>query len=98
MPIIDSSQFSREIKTLKAHPPILALVGDDETLLQDLLKNYTTSFLSAYGNDFPDFNHEHIHGDKDDVERILEACSTLPFGSEKKLVVFHRLKSGKSLP
>lgn len=40
----------------------------------------------------PDFNLEILHGDRDDAEKIFESCSTLPLGSDRKLVIVRRLE------
>lgn len=92
MPSVDSSQFLREIKNSKNPPSLLLAMGEEETLLQDCLKNYENTFFARYGKEFPEFNHEVLNGTRDSADKIIEACSTLPFGSEKKLVIVHRLE------
>lgn len=92
MPIFDSRQFLKGIKTEKNFNPFYLIVGEEETLVSECFKNLKTAFFARYKNDFPDFNFENFHGDQADPEKIMESCRTFPMGTEKKLVVLHDLE------
>ena len=89
MPAFDSSQFLKNINNLKDFPNILMLVGDEDMLLSDCLKAFQAAFLKRFGSEMLDFNLEVLYGDKDQTSRILDACSTLPLGSGRRLVIVH---------
>lgn len=92
MPTIDSRQFLREIKTAKNFHSIYLFIGEEETLISESLKDLKTVFFSRYGNEMPDFNFENIYGEQTDSAKIIESCTTLPFGADKKLVVLHHFE------
>lgn len=92
MPVVDSAQFLKLKPGAGQLPPLVLLIGEEETLLQDCLKAFESAFFARYGREFPEFNQETLNGTQDGVEKIIEACSTLPFGSEKKFVTVHRIE------
>ncbi len=92
MPTLDSAQFLKSKPSSSGPSPLLLLIGEEETLLKDCLDAYEAAFFARYGREFPEFNHETLNGSQDGVEKIMEACSTLPFGSDKKLIVVHRVE------
>lgn len=92
MPILNAYQFSGEIKESKDFAPTYLFVGDEETIIAESFHHFKIAFFARYGNEIPDFNVENLHADKDEVERIIESCLTLPIVSEKKLVIVHYLE------
>ncbi|MBI1979205.1 MAG: DNA polymerase III subunit delta [Elusimicrobia bacterium] len=87
MGIIDSGQFVQSLKGLKEFPPFILLVGDEESAIEESLRNVKILFKEIYGQSMPEFNMETFHGEKDEAETVLDACLTLPLLSRKKLVV-----------
>jgi DNA polymerase-3 subunit delta len=61
--------------------------GVDENLIKSHVKFITDNVLS---DDFIDLNYTKFDGSKTDFETIIEACETMPFMSEKKVVVVYR--------
>jgi DNA polymerase-3 subunit delta len=61
--------------------------GADEKLIKDYVKIITGSILSK---DFIDLNYSKFDGSKADFEIIIDACETMPFMSDKKVVVVYR--------
>ncbi len=85
--IVDSSPFLKSLQSLTDFPGVLALVGDEDLLLFDCLKAFQNAFFKRFGDAMQDFNRETLYGDKDDAARIMDACATLPLGSERRLVI-----------
>lgn len=92
MAVVDSKVFLREAKKPSSFPAVVLLMGEEETLMREALASYQSSFVGRFGDANPDFNRDTLHGDRDDAPRILDSCGTLPFGSEKKFVVVHRVE------
>lgn len=67
--------------------PIFLFIGEEESLITQLLADFKFAFSQRYGSGSPEFNLEKLQGDKDSVQKIIESCCTLPFASEKKLVI-----------
>jgi DNA polymerase-3 subunit delta len=61
--------------------------GGDEKLIKDYVKLITNKVLSK---DFMDLNYSKFDGSKTDFETIIEACETMPFMADKKVVVVYR--------
>lgn len=55
------------------------------------IKNYINKIIAKFVNkDFFDFNYTEIDGINANIDNIKNACETLPFMSEKKVVVIYR--------
>lgn len=61
--------------------------GSDEKLMKNQVKFISDSVLSS---DFMDLNYSKFDGSKTDFETIIDACETMPFMSDKKVVVVYR--------
>lgn len=61
--------------------------GSDEKLIKDHVKFVTDNILSK---DFIDLNYSKFDGSKVDFEIVIDACETMPFMSDKKVVVVYR--------
>ncbi len=61
--------------------------GSDEKLIKHHVKFITDSVLKS---EFMDLNYSKFDGNKADFETIIEACETMPFMSDKKVVVVYR--------
>lgn len=92
MAVLDVQKFLKEIKHSKHLFPVYLFVGEEESLIAESLTAFRAVFAQRCGNENPEFNSEILHGEKESSERILESCLTLPFGSDKKLVVVHHLE------
>ena len=90
MSAIDSSQFPKMIPGLERLPQALFLIGDEEALLSECLKTLRESFLKRHGEVMIEFNQDVFYGEKDEGGRILDACSTLPVGMDRRLVILHQ--------
>lgn len=61
--------------------------GSDEKLIKNHVKFITDNVLNR---DFMDLNYSKFDGSKIDFETIIDACETMPFMSDKKVVVVYR--------
>jgi len=61
--------------------------GPDENLIKNYVKFITGKVLNS---DFMDLNYSKFDGNKTEFETITDACETLPFMSDKKVVVVYR--------
>ena len=61
--------------------------GSDEKLIKSHVEFITNNVLSG---DFIDLNYSKFDGSKTDFETIGDACETMPFMSDKKVVVVYR--------
>ena len=61
--------------------------GSDEKLIKDHVNFITNSVLDK---NFIDLNYSKFDGSKTDFEIISDACETMPFMSDKKIVVVYR--------
>ncbi|WP_291636273.1 DNA polymerase III subunit delta [Clostridium sp.] len=61
--------------------------GPDEKLIKNYVKFVTDNILSS---NYMDLNYSKFDGSKTDFEIIIDACETMPFMSEKKVVVVYR--------
>ena len=61
--------------------------GPDEKLIMDHVKFITDNVVSK---NFIDLNYSKFDGSKTDFEIISDACETMPFMSDKKVVVVYR--------
>lgn len=67
--------------------PAYLINGEDELKRETVLKRLK-SRLSEFGD--MDFNSDVFDGDTAEGADIVTACNTMPFASEKRLVVVHR--------
>jgi len=76
-------------KKLKKHEldNCYVFCGSDEKLIKQHVKFVTNKVIK---NDFVDLNYSKFDGNKADFETIIEACETMPFMSDKKVVVVYR--------
>lgn len=76
-------------KKLKKHEldNCYVFCGSDEKLIKHHVKFITDKVLNS---EFMDLNYSKFEGDKADFETIIDACETMPFMSEKKVVVVYR--------
>lgn len=76
-------------KKLKKHEfdNCYVFCGSDEKLIKHHVK-FTTDMIVK--SDFMDLNYSKFDGNKADFETIIEACETMPFMSDKKVVVVYR--------
>ena len=61
--------------------------GSDEKLIKNHIKFITDNTLNK---DFMDLNYSKFDGSKTDFETVVDACETMPFMSDKKVVVIYR--------
>ena len=61
--------------------------GTDENLIKSYVKFIADRTLSR---EFTDLNYSKFDGSKTDFETIIDACETMPFMSDKKVVVVYR--------
>lgn len=92
MPLQDCAQFQRQIKNWKDLPELILLVGEEESLMKDHLREINSQYLKLYGDFMVDFNTEKFHADTHEADRVLESCLTLPCGSTRKCVVLEHLE------
>jgi DNA polymerase-3 subunit delta len=90
--ILEPSRFLNEIKKRGDFPALILLVGNEEFLIEDSLKDLRRLFKEMYRGGLSDFNSEDLYGDRDGSARIMDACGTLPLDSPKRLVVLRRLE------
>lgn len=61
--------------------------GPDEKLIKSHVEFITNNILKS---DFVDLNYSRFDGSKTDFDTIIDACETMPFMSDKKVVVVYR--------
>lgn len=61
--------------------------GPDEKLIKSHVDFITKNILAS---DFMDLNYSRFDGSKTDFDTIIDACETMPFMSDKKVVVVYR--------
>lgn len=69
--------------------PLYLIVGEDDLKRESMRKRLVKRFATM-GD--VDFNMDVFKGDKSDVDDIVQACLTLPFASDKRLVVVDDLE------
>jgi len=74
---------------LSAFKPVYIIYGEQDILL-DQAVDRLKGLLSAGGD--VDFNFETFQGGSASVDDVIAAANTLPFLSEKRLVVLHGLE------
>lgn len=61
--------------------------GSDEQSIKEAIKTITDKNISK---DFLDFNYVQLDGSSVDMNTIVNACETLPFMSDKKVIIIYR--------
>lgn len=84
--MISYMDLEQQIKKGNIHN-CYALCGQDENLIKECINLIVNKSLSK---DFMDLNFSKFDGSKVDEESIINACETLPFMAEKKIVVVYR--------
>ena len=90
--MIKLQELEKQIKDGKLNNSYL-LAGTDEALMKSLIDNITDKVLPK---DLRDLNYIKLDGFKVSYEDIVNACETLPFMSEVKVVVIYRANFFKS--
>jgi DNA polymerase-3 subunit delta len=70
---------------------VITLTGDNSYELQRVLNGIIVDFIDTYG----DFGIERLDGEEADFNRLQEAVTSLPFLTDKKLVVLHAPSKNK---
>ena len=84
--MIDNELFEDSIKKGKIEK-CYAFCGVDEKLLKD---NVNIVIDKVLGNGLMDLNFTKFDGNKVDINEVYNACETMPFMSEKKVVLIYR--------
>ncbi|WP_238883260.1 DNA polymerase III subunit delta [Clostridium sp. YIM B02551] len=95
--MIKLNELEREIKSNNIKNSYI-LAGTDEALMKETIDNISQKVLS---DDLKDFNYIKLDGVNITSETIINACETLPFMSDKKVVIIYRanfLKGSKDFP
>lgn len=72
------------VKSIEALKPVYLIYGDEELLLDRALHRLKERIAEVADLDF---NYEGFDGENADAFAVIAAANTLPFGSEKRLVV-----------
>ncbi|MEQ8155778.1 MAG: DNA polymerase III subunit delta [Clostridiaceae bacterium] len=92
--MIKLQELEREIKNNNIKNSYV-LAGTDEALMKEVIDSITKKVLDE---SFKDFNYIKLDGMNVKTDDIMNACETLPFMSDKKVVVIYRanfLKTSK---
>lgn len=84
--MIHNKEFLRNLKEGKINNSYI-FRGTDENMIKESVEKIKKKVLST---DFIDLNYVEFHGDKVTEDQILNACETLPFMSDKKIVLIYR--------
>ncbi|MFT5872112.1 MAG: DNA polymerase-3 subunit delta [Clostridium sp.] len=84
--MINYEELKKKIKKHELNNCYL-FCGPDEKLIKNYVKFVTDNILSSK---YMDLNYSKFDGSKTDFEIIMDACETMPFMSEKKVVVVYR--------
>jgi DNA polymerase-3 subunit delta len=84
--LIDFIEFEQSIKKGKIEN-CYVFCGLDEDIIKDSVKLIINKVVNK---DFLDFNYMQFDGGTVDSETIINTCETMPFMSEKKVVVVYR--------
>ena len=80
-------------KQLSEYKPVYLIYGDQDLLLERALEQLKRSVGELADLDF---NSETFDGENANADEIIAACNTLPFASERRLVVVRNVdKMGK---
>lgn len=96
VPVPSVFELQKEIKS-KKFPSVICLAGVDsfgiDTTLK-LIEKYSSSFLAS------EFDKEVYYGSEKNLDEVLSAASSFPFGDGKKLIIykeFEKIKDKKKL-
>lgn len=81
------SNFIEEIKNNKLNKAYL-LMGKEKYLIEDIVKKVVKTYIDE---SFVQLNYSRIDGKDIGLEDLKEACETLPFMSDKRIVVLDNL-------
>lgn len=84
--MLDLLQFESELKK-GIEKKCIIFCGQDETLIKDYIKDIVKKTIT---DDFKQLNYVKIDGTNFEFDSVINACETLPFMSEKKIVVLYR--------
>ena len=76
-------------KELSTYKPVYLIFGDQDLLLERALEKLKRNVGEVADLDF---NSETFDGDSADADEIVAACNTLPFASERRLVVVRNVE------
>ncbi len=79
---MDYKDFIKRIGTNKLRPVYL-FTGDEEYLILDVIERLKKEYIE---DNFEALNYINIASKENSFDSILNACETLPFMSEKKLI------------
>ena len=86
---VEYFEFQKELDRLKSVPPLLLLIGNEDTFITESAKKFETHYQKLFGSEMNAFNIEHYYGNKDSGAQIMEGCGTLPLMAQMKIVVVH---------
>lgn len=81
------SEFLNKIRSDSLDPTYL-FIGDEEYLMNDSIKRLKLKYI----NSFEELNFVNLEGQDTDLDILVNACETLPFMSEKKIVILKDVK------
>ena len=84
--MINGDILNKDIKNKRISNSYI-LCGIDEELIKESINNIIKPFVS---NDGMDLNYIKMDGLTTDFDSIKNACETMPFFSDKKVVVIYR--------
>lgn len=84
--MLDLLQFESEFKN-GLNKNCIVFCGQDETLIKDYINEIVEKTVS---DDFKQLNYIKIDGTNFEFNNIINACETLPFMSDRKIVVLYR--------
>lgn len=84
--MIDLMQFQKDIKNKKFNNCYI-LCGYDEKLIRESVSHMVDMIISP---EFKDLNYSQFDGETINSAEIINSCETLPFMSEKKVVLVYR--------
>lgn len=84
--MIQNKEFLKNLKDNKINNCYI-FCGIDENIIKEDVEKIKSKALSK---DFMELNYIQFHGDKVTEDEVLNACETLPFMSEKKVVLIYR--------
>ncbi|MDF2885014.1 MAG: polymerase subunit delta [Clostridiaceae bacterium] len=84
--MLDLLQFESEFKK-GLEKKCIVFCGQDETLIKDYINEIVKKTIS---DDFKQLNYIKIDGTNFEVDGLINACETLPFMGDKKVVVLYR--------
>jgi DNA polymerase-3 subunit delta len=84
--VFDFIELEEDIKRKKLHN-VYVFCGADEALIKDTVNTIVNTTMT---DTFKDLNYTQFDGTNVDIEAAINTCNTIPFMSEKKVVVIYR--------